>query len=92
LNLESAGVKWRRPTDFYAEMVKSDEHMEKVARGGRGGEREEIRKGVEQLGGREGERGEREVRKRECERSRRKGRKRRGRREGERERQRESLC
>ena len=28
--LEAAGVPWRRPTDYYAEMVKSDDHMLKV--------------------------------------------------------------
>lgn len=27
---EAAGAAWRRPTDYYAEMVKSDEHMAKV--------------------------------------------------------------
>lgn len=27
---ESAGVPWLRPPDYYAEMVKSDEHMAKV--------------------------------------------------------------
>ena len=28
--LETAGVLWRRPADYYAEMVKSDDHMLKV--------------------------------------------------------------
>lgn len=28
--LERAGVKWRRPADYYAEMYKTDMHMEKV--------------------------------------------------------------
>ena len=28
--LVAAGVPWRRPRDYYAEMVKSDEHMGKV--------------------------------------------------------------
>lgn len=28
--MEAAGVAWQRPTDYYAEMVKSDEHMLKV--------------------------------------------------------------
>ncbi len=28
--LEAAGVSWRRPADYYAEMVKSDDHMLKV--------------------------------------------------------------
>lgn len=28
--MEEAGVTWQRPTDYYAEMVKSDEHMLKV--------------------------------------------------------------
>jgi rRNA-processing protein EBP2 len=27
---EAAGVPWARPTDFYAEMVKSDDHMARV--------------------------------------------------------------
>lgn len=27
---EASGVQWRRPHDYYAEMVKSDEHMAKV--------------------------------------------------------------
>ena len=27
---EAAGVPWMRPLDYYAEMVKSDEHMNKV--------------------------------------------------------------
>jgi len=27
---EAAGLAWQRPTDYYAEMVKSDEHMAKV--------------------------------------------------------------
>ena len=27
---DSLGTKWRRPTDYYAEMVKSDEHMKRV--------------------------------------------------------------
>lgn len=27
---EAAGVPWLRPYDYYAEMVKSDEHMAKV--------------------------------------------------------------
>ena len=27
---EAAGISWQRPTDYYAEMVKSDEHMAKV--------------------------------------------------------------
>lgn len=27
---EAAGVAWRRPADYYAEMVKSDDHMAKV--------------------------------------------------------------
>ncbi len=30
VKLEAAGVPWRRPTDYYAEMVKSDDHMLKV--------------------------------------------------------------
>ena len=25
-----AGLAWRRPADYYAEMVKSDEHMARV--------------------------------------------------------------
>lgn len=28
--LESGGTQWLRPTDYYAEMVKSDDHMAKV--------------------------------------------------------------
>lgn len=28
--LEAAGVPWQRPADYYAEMVKSDEHMARV--------------------------------------------------------------
>ena len=28
--LEAAGTKWLRPPDYYAEMVKSDEHMARV--------------------------------------------------------------
>ena len=28
--LEKAGVKWRRPEDYYAEMYKTDQHMEKI--------------------------------------------------------------
>ena len=28
--LEAAGVPWRRPADYYAEMVKSDAHMARV--------------------------------------------------------------
>jgi len=27
---EEAGIKWKRPADYYAEMVKSDEHMARV--------------------------------------------------------------
>ena len=27
---EKAGTKWQRPPDFYAEMVKSDQHMARV--------------------------------------------------------------
>ena len=27
---EAAGTPWQRPPDYYAEMVKSDEHMAKV--------------------------------------------------------------
>lgn len=27
---EAAGIPWQRPPDYYAEMVKSDEHMAKV--------------------------------------------------------------
>jgi hypothetical protein len=27
---QAAGVAWYRPADYYAEMVKSDEHMAKV--------------------------------------------------------------
>jgi rRNA-processing protein EBP2 len=27
---ESAGSHWLRPTDYYAEMVKTDQHMAKV--------------------------------------------------------------
>jgi Eukaryotic rRNA processing protein EBP2 len=28
--MEAAGVPWRRPPDYYAEMVKTDDHMLKV--------------------------------------------------------------
>ena len=28
--LEECGVPWHRPADYYAEMVKSDDHMLKV--------------------------------------------------------------
>ncbi len=28
--LEAQGTKWQRPPDYYAEMVKSDEHMARV--------------------------------------------------------------
>ena len=28
--LEKQGKKWQRPVDYYAEMVKSDEHMARV--------------------------------------------------------------
>lgn len=28
--MKVAGVAWKRPTDYYAEMVKSDGHMRKV--------------------------------------------------------------
>lgn len=28
--LEAAGTPWRRPLDYFAEMVKTDEHMSKV--------------------------------------------------------------
>jgi rRNA-processing protein EBP2 len=28
--LEASGQKWHRPPDYYAEMVKSDEHMARV--------------------------------------------------------------
>ena len=28
--LEKEGKKWQRPVDYYAEMVKSDEHMARV--------------------------------------------------------------
>jgi len=28
--LDAAGVPWRRPADYYAEMVKSDAHMARV--------------------------------------------------------------
>ena len=28
--LEKEGRKWQRPADYYAEMVKSDEHMARV--------------------------------------------------------------
>lgn len=28
--LEQQGTKWQRPPDYYAEMVKSDEHMARV--------------------------------------------------------------
>ncbi len=28
--LEAAGIPWRRPPDYYAEMVKSDDHMARV--------------------------------------------------------------
>ncbi len=28
--LEATGTKWQRPPDYYAEMVKSDEHMARV--------------------------------------------------------------
>ena len=28
--MEAAGVPWRRPADYYAEMVKTDDHMLKV--------------------------------------------------------------
>lgn len=28
--LEGQGTKWLRPPDYYAEMVKSDEHMARV--------------------------------------------------------------
>lgn len=28
--LEKEGKKWQRPIDYYAEMVKSDEHMARV--------------------------------------------------------------
>ena len=27
---EAAGLPWYRPPDYYAEMVKSDEHMNKI--------------------------------------------------------------
>ncbi len=27
---EAAGTPWQRPPDYYAEMVKSDDHMAKV--------------------------------------------------------------
>ena len=27
---EEAGIAWQRPTDYYAEMVKSDDHMTRV--------------------------------------------------------------
>ena len=27
---EEAGISWQRPTDYYAEMVKSDDHMTRV--------------------------------------------------------------
>eukprot|EP00951_Prasinocladus_malaysianus_P021162 scaffold174596_cov33-Prasinocladus_malaysianus.AAC.1 len=27
---ETSDIKWRRPDDYYAEMVKSDEHMLRV--------------------------------------------------------------
>ena len=30
--LDSLGVKYRRPLDYYAEMVKTDYHMDKVRR------------------------------------------------------------
>jgi rRNA-processing protein EBP2 len=29
-NFDSLGTKWRRPTDYFAEMVKSDDHMKRV--------------------------------------------------------------
>ena len=27
---EKAKIKWRRPADYFAEMVKSDDHMKRV--------------------------------------------------------------
>ena len=30
LKFKEAGVPWRRPPDYYAEMVKSDQHMQRV--------------------------------------------------------------
>ena len=30
VGMEAAGVAWQRPADYYAEMVKSDDHMLKV--------------------------------------------------------------